>query len=177
MAGYNTDELELASNFQPLESEANFGPPLTREVVGGAHIAPHCICVEEDQFVLADWAEGLPRHDKPGTRAIRFPHGLMIFGESFEQCASRLVKDQLGMHVRKTRVVHVYSYVDDVNHWHMEPIMVTTVDGEPRPPAGATAVQSPVGAALPSGSAWRGKPPFEDTFENYIKPYLATGDS
>ena len=34
MTGYHTDDLELASEFQPLESEANFGPPLTREVVG-----------------------------------------------------------------------------------------------------------------------------------------------
>lgn len=37
--GFNTDDLELSSDFQPVEGEANFAPTITREVVGGAHIA------------------------------------------------------------------------------------------------------------------------------------------
>jgi ADP-ribose pyrophosphatase YjhB (NUDIX family) len=171
--GYNSDELPLASDFQPLEGEANFGPPLTREVVGGAHIAPHCISVEDGQFILVDWAEGLPRHDAPGTRAIRFPHGLIIFGESFEECASRLVADQLGMETARARVIHVYSYVDEANHWHMEPLILTYVTGQPAPPQGASVVRSEIGPELPEGAGWRGKPPFEEAFEQFIGPQLS----
>ncbi len=92
----HTNNLALASDFQPHEGESNFGPTITREVVGGTHISPHCITVKGDEFVLVDWAEGFPRHDKPGTRAVRFPHGLMLFGESFEYRAVRLIRDQLG---------------------------------------------------------------------------------
>jgi hypothetical protein len=165
---YHTDDLPLASDFQPLEGEANFGPPILREVVGGAHIAPHCITIQREEFVLIDWIEGLPRHDRPGARAIRFPHGLIKFGESFEACARRLVANQMGMEVVKTRVVHVYSYLDETNHWHMEPIVITRVDGEPIPPDKAHIVRCPVGPSLPTGSAWRGKPPFEETFTQYI---------
>src|ERR1039458_5567290 len=104
--GFNTDELKLASDFQPLEREANFPPTITREVVGGAHIAPHAITVEGDEYVMVDWHEGLPRHDKPGTHAVRFPHGLIHYGETFEQCAERLVRDQLGMQTDSVEVVH-----------------------------------------------------------------------
>lgn len=169
---YHTDELELASDFQPLEGEANFGPTITREVVGGAHIAPHCIAVQNGNFVLIDWPNGLARHDKPGARVIRFPHGLMRFGESFEACASRLVSTQLGMNVDLVRVIHVYSYVDSTNHWHMEPLLLTRVSGQANPPSGATTITAPVGPELPSGAAWRGKPPFEEAYRNFLKLHL-----
>jgi ADP-ribose pyrophosphatase YjhB (NUDIX family) len=166
--GYNSDDLPLASDFQPLDGEANFGPPLTREVVGGVHIAPHCITIHKDQYVLVDWSQGLPRHDPPGRRAVRFPHGLIRYGETFEQCASRLVRDQEGLEVVSSRVVHVYSYLDDTPHWHMEPLFLTFVTGDGAPPGGATLVRHPVGPTLPEGGRWAGKPPFEETYSKFI---------
>ena len=169
---HNTDDLPLASNFQPLEGEANFGPPITREVVGGAHIAPHCITVHDGKFILIDWEQGLLRHDPPGRRTVRFPHGLIKFGESFEGCAARLVREQLGMQVEVVNVVHVYSYVDEMTQWHMEPIMVMTVVGTPRMPNQTKAVYWPIGPSLPLGGVWSGKPPFEETFHKFIAQYI-----
>ncbi|WP_436908792.1 NUDIX domain-containing protein [Halosimplex marinum] len=170
--GYDTDELELSSDFQPLEGEANFGPPLTKEVVGGVHIAPHAVTVEDSDFILTDWHEGLPRHDSPGERSIRFPHGLMEFGETFEECAERLVDDQLGMAVDSTQVVHVYSRVDSQDHWHLEPLILTQVSGDRDPPEDASVVSSPTGPTLPDGAKWIGKPPFSETYENHLAEFL-----
>ncbi len=168
--GYNTEDLELASDFQPMEGEANFGPILTREVVGGAHIAPHAICFDKKrrEFVLVDWSEGLPRHDKPGTRAVRFPHGLLHFGEDFLDCSIRLVRDQLGMAVVEAQVLHVYSYVDDAKHWHMEPIILTQVEGEPETQEGAMPIYHSIGPKLPTDGKWWGKPPFEETYALHL---------
>lgn len=174
--GYHTDELELSSDFQPLEGEANFGPPLTREVVGGVHIAPHAITIQGSDFVLVDWHEGLPRHDSPGERSVRFPHGLMQFGESFLECAERLVSEQLGSDVSTTRVTHVYSRVDSADHWHLEPLILCVVDGESDPPEDATAVYSSIGPELPDNGKWIGKPEFSDTYENHIEPFLDLKD-
>lgn len=171
---YHTDDLELASDFQPLEGEANFGPTLTREVVGGAHIAPHCIVILGDEFVLVDWSKGLPRHGQPGKRAVRFPHGLMQYGESYEETAARLVSAQMGLTVTKTRVIHVYSYLDETPHWHQEPILLTRVTGSAAPPVGATLLRCPIGPKLPEGSVWAGKPPFAKTYEEFIEPLLGT---
>lgn len=173
MAGYHTDELELASDFQPFEGEANFGPPITREVVGGAHIAPHAITIDtEGRFVLVDWYEGLPRHGKPGKRSIRFPHGLIRHGEKYEDCAARLVEAQMGLSASRCRVVHVYSYLDEANHWHMEPIILTYVTGAEEHWSDRELVRCPARPALPEGSAWVGKPPFAETFAEFIAPLL-----
>jgi hypothetical protein len=172
MKAYHTNDLALASDFQPLEGESNFGPTITREVVGGTHIAPHCITVKGGEYVLVDWAEGLPRHDKLGTRAVRFPHGLMLFGESFEDCAVRLIRDQLGMSLESMNVVHVYSIIDEMNHWHLEPILVTRVSGESRASDLAKIVTHPIGPSMPEHWKWWGKPPFNQTFEKYIGPFL-----
>jgi 8-oxo-dGTP pyrophosphatase MutT (NUDIX family) len=169
---YNTDDLELSSDFQPLPSEANFPPPITREVKGGAHIAPHCITIEDGYFVLVDWLLGLPRHDRPGARSVRFPHGLIHFGESFERCAERLVAEQLGMRVSSFEIIHIYTLLDDANQWHIEPVLLTKVSGSPSPPAHTEVVRHPIGPDLPEGGAWRDKPPFDTTYETYIKPRL-----
>ncbi len=172
MKGYHTENLDLASDFELLEGEANFGPTITREVVGGSHIAPHCIAVKGNDYVLIDWSQGLPRHDKPGTRAIRFPHGLMRFGESFEECATRLINDQMGMVMESMNVVHVYSTVDDANHWHMEPILITRVSGEPTAPDSARILTHPIGSSMPEGWRWIGKPRFEEVVKKFIGPFL-----
>lgn len=170
--GFNTDDLHLSSNFQPLAGEANFPPTITREVVGGVHIAPHCITIENGEYVLADWRNGLPRHDQPGTRAVRFPHGLMLYGETFEESTRRLVVAQLGLTVSSSQIVHMYSYVDETPHWHLEPLLLTYVSGEASPPDGVKIVRHPVGPLLPEHGVWRGKPPFEDTFQQFIKDRL-----
>jgi 8-oxo-dGTP pyrophosphatase MutT (NUDIX family) len=170
--GYNTDDLELASDFQPLEAEANFPPTITREVVGGAHIAPHAITVEGSEYVMVDWQEGLPRHDKPGTRAVRFPHGLIRYGETFEKCAERLVSEQLGMRTESVQVVHIYSYLDEAPHWHIEPILLVRVSGTPRTPEKASVIRAPIGPQLPEYGKWWGKPPFDTTYQNYLRPHI-----
>lgn len=144
--------LPLSSDFQPLKGEANFGPPILREVVGGVHIAPECITVENGDFVMAEWPHGLPRHDS--TRVVRFPHGLILYGETVEECAARLVREQLGMDVRKVDVLKIYSYMDDSPHWHIEPLLRVSVAGAPHPSAGVSQIIRHRDRTLPEGSVW-----------------------
>lgn len=132
-------KLQRSSDFKPLRNEANFGPPIQVEVRGGVHIAPEVIAARGTKFFATRWPNGLPRHDDPPD-TLRFPHGLMLFGESIEQCARRLVKAQLGMRVTGVRVLDVDSYLDDMNHWHIEPLVVATVAGKPAVPAKASEV-------------------------------------
>lgn len=133
--------MELASNFKALNNEANFGPPISDEVVGGTHIAVELVTKNGDTFYATEWPQGLPRHDG-GKRTIRFPHGLMIFGETIQDCARRLVSEQLGMEVRSVKVNDTETYVDEANHWHIEPICVVEIDGTARPPQEASRVIS-----------------------------------
>ena len=107
----------ISSDFRPLPGEANFGPPLPFiEVTGGAHIAPEVIAREGEHFLMTVWPQGLDRHD--AHRTVRFPHGLMMFGETLEETARRLIVAQLCAELVRCRVVHVDSYVDESGHWH-----------------------------------------------------------
>lgn len=169
---YSTKDLELASDFQPFEGEANFPPTITKEVKGGAHIAPHCITVQDGKYILIDWREGLPRHGKAGNRTIRFPHGLMKFGESFENCAKRLISDQLGMNTKHASVAYIYSYLDEENHWHIEPIMVVEVSGEPKTQDNVEVITHEIGNTMPEYFAWHGKDPFKDLYDQYLAKFL-----
>ena len=169
--GYNGEDLELASDFEPMEGEANFGSTITREVVGGSHIAPHCITLVGDRFVMVEFEEGLPRHDSSGP-TIRFPHGLMLFGETFEACAERLVLLQMGGVVESVRVAHIYSQLDEANHWHLEPILLVRIGGDLKLPNGVTRAVYFEGGDLPDGGVWRGKPPFTETYSNYLKDLM-----
>src|SRR5438552_9303747 len=128
-------EYQIASDFKPLPGEANFPPPIDKEVVGGVHIAPECITRQGEIFVMIVWPNGLWRHES--HRTIRFPHGLMMFGETIKESAERLVKTQLGMDVESVQVVHIDSYVDEKNHWHIEPWVIVDVIGTPKLPTQA----------------------------------------
>src|SRR5207302_1054683 len=68
---------------------------------------------------------------------LRFPHGLMLFGETVEECAQRLIGDQLGLELKEATVLSIDSYVDEQNHWHLEPLILAEVEGTPALPVKA----------------------------------------
>jgi ADP-ribose pyrophosphatase YjhB (NUDIX family) len=163
----SNNQYELASDFQPLPGEANFPPPILIEVVGGAHIAPECVTIHGGRFVMTVWPEGLPRHDD--NRTVRFPHGLIHFGETIEQCARRLVKDQQGFQVDTVRVLDIDSYVDEKKHWHIEPLILVTVSGEPQIPKAAEKIVYFGKDHLPDGAMWDEKS-FAEMIAKHIDP-------
>jgi 8-oxo-dGTP pyrophosphatase MutT (NUDIX family) len=138
-----------------------------REVKGGTHIAPEVICTQRGEFLMAVWPTGLPRHDT--TRAVRFPHGLIIYSETFEDCAARLVREQLGMSVVSVRTLKIYSYMDDSPHWHIEPLLHAEVDGAgPAPPDGVEEVVRFFARTLPPDASWS-EGEFEKVFDEFFK--------
>jgi hypothetical protein len=158
-------DYQAASDFQPLPGEANFPPPILKEVVGGMHIAPECITLHKGQFIMAIWPNGLPRHEV--TRTVRFPHGLMRFGETILEAATRLVGDQLGLNVEGVRALEIDSYVDEMKHWHIEPLLLVTTSGEPKVAAEASGVVTFQGTDLPEGSVW-GRDSFQRVYSQYL---------
>lgn len=160
----NRNDYELASDFKPLPGEACFPPAVEKEVVGGMHIAPEFVTRHQGSFIMVEWPSGLPRHET--ERTVRFPHGLMRFGESLEKCAARLVLDQLGLTVERIKLLHMDSYVDDRNHWHLEPIVLAEVSGVPRLHSAASTIHYFSDDELPSHSVWSSR-------ENFRRKVLA----
>lgn len=146
-------DVERTSNFKPGEKEANFWPVAPVEVRGGSHIAVEVVSITTDgEFIMTVWPNGLPGHET--DRTVRFPHGLMRFGESIRETCERLVSEQLGMSVDEVRVVDLDSYVDDDEHWHLEPHVVAFVTGDPSPPGAAEGTMRFRGLAKPEESVW-----------------------
>lgn len=123
------NDYEKVSDFEVYEGETTFPPPIRHEVKGGMHITPEVATRKDGMFIMIDWPNGLPRHDTDHT--VRFPHGLMRFGETAHECAKRLAQNQLGMHVEAVQVADLDSYMDDDGHWHFEPLIIADVSGTP----------------------------------------------
>ncbi|SRR6266478_1263917 len=148
------------SNYRATHNEANFGKPIVSQVSGGSHITFEMITVRDGIFYMTRWPKGLPRHDDP-PNTLRFPHGLIRFGETLLQCAKRLVKDQLGMGVKSAKIAYWDSNVDDADHWHIEPGCIVRVDGKPRLPKGASEIVTFDVSNIPEMTFW----PREDFLE------------
>lgn len=142
-----------ASNYKALHNEANFGKPIVTQVSGGSHLTFEMITVSKGKFYMTRWPKGLPRHDDP-LNTLRFPHGLIRFGESLEQCARRLVKDQLGMKVKSADIAYWDAHVDDKNHWHIEPGCIVHVTGKPVLPKGASEIVAFDLSNIPKMTFW-----------------------
>ena len=133
--------------------EANFGKPIRTQVSGGSHITFELITKKEQTFYATRWPSGLPGHNDP-SNTLRFPHGLIRVGESLEECTERLVLAQLGMRVTNVRLLYWDSYVDDHDHWHVEPGALVEVAGEPHLPSGASKIESFTASNLPDLTFW-----------------------
>lgn len=141
------------SKYRATHNEANFGRPIVTQVSGGSHITFEFITKRGATFYMTRWPTGLPGHEDP-PNVLRFPHGLIRFGESLPECAGRLVRDQLGMVVTDVRIAYWDSYVDKLNHWHIEPGVIVEVSGRPRVPKLASEIVSFDVHHLPDMTFW-----------------------
>jgi 8-oxo-dGTP pyrophosphatase MutT (NUDIX family) len=141
------------SKYRATEGEANFGRPISTQVVGGTHITFELITKKGRTFYMTRWPKGLPRHEDP-PNVLRFPHGLIRFGESLKECAIRLVREQLGIAVKDVKIAYWDAYLDKLNHWHIEPGCIVEVTGEPRIPKQASEIVSFDINHLPEMSFW-----------------------
>ena len=132
--------------------EANFGPPIESEVRGGAHLTFDVICRFQDQLVAFRRPNGL--HDGP-KNALYFPHGLIRFGETVDDCVQRLLDEQGGRAVAlRTDLYTMPSWVE-AEHWHMCLNVVATLEDPPAEQSDGVSEMVLVGRGHPSPDfAW-----------------------
>ena len=147
--------------------EANFGAPIKSQVSGGTHITFEFLTKKEREFYMTLWPKGLPGHEDPPD-TLRFPHGLIKFGESLEECAARLVSEQLGMRIKEVELLYWDSYVDDHNHWHIEPACLVEVTGLPKLPKAASEIVKFTLDDIPKMTYWK-KNDFIKTVSDKLK--------
>ena len=104
--------------------EANFGPPIPKQVNGGIHITCEIILKKGDKYIALRRPKGIPEHELPlqakshPKGLLYFCHNLIRYGESMEDCVKRIVKYQARVSVRNIKVVYVDSSVQSKdNQW------------------------------------------------------------
>lgn len=131
--------------------EANFGKPLKSEVKGGTHLTLEVVLERGRNIVALRRPHGL--HDGP-KNALYFPHGLMRFGETVEQCVERLVREQAGVGTVGAKVHSLDSWVDENQHWHLALNVVALIQEQPAPSQEVSEIIEFSRAEIPEDLAW-----------------------
>ena len=79
---------------------------------------------------------------------------MIRFGETLEKCAERLVKEQLGSSLKNVSIAYWDSYLDDFNHWHIEPGAIVELKGPCNVPKQASEIVSFDLAHVPEMTFW-----------------------
>lgn len=109
--------------------KAFFGSPVGEFVKGGAHLANEVIMKQGDKLLLLRRPKGLFNANRNDWF---FAHGEFLYGETLEECARRLVREQAGLDIREVRIVHSWIFIDS-EHWFIVLVSMAEVYGEPRP--------------------------------------------
>ena len=128
----------MSLNYKWKNKEANFGPPIETQVSGGMHLTFEIILKKDDKYIALRRPNGIPEHELP-PQAESYPDGLLYFchdliryGESVEDCVSRIVKSQAGVGIKEFRVVYIDSLVQDKdNSWAITPHVIAEVSEIP----------------------------------------------
>ena len=156
------------------DKEANFGLPLGEQVSGGTHITFEIILKKEGKYIGLRRPNGIPEHELP-PQAKDYPQGLLYFchnliryGESMENCVTRIVREQAGVEIIKLRVVYIYSEVQEKdNQWAINPCIIAEVEKIPRISSDITEVILFNRNNIPEDFAWWTKEELREFLEKF----------
>ncbi|MBI2579360.1 MAG: hypothetical protein HYW27_00480 [Candidatus Aenigmarchaeota archaeon] len=132
--------MEFEYNWQ--NNEANFGPPISKEMDGGTHITFDILLKKDDKY-FALRRECIPGHEVPpeseGEKLLFLCHNLIHYGESVEECVKRIVKSQSGLEVVNCEIVDLRTVLMEnsggkkMKQWGIIPFIIAKVDAKPEP--------------------------------------------
>jgi len=119
-------------------NEANFGPPIEKQVNGGTHITFEIILKKGDKYVALRRQKGIPGHELPPQEKshpeglLYFCHNLIRYGESMEECVKRIVKNQAGVSVKNIKLLYIFSEMQEKdNQWAFNPTVIAEIEETP----------------------------------------------
>lgn len=156
--------------------EANFGKPLKKQVKGGTHITCEIILKKDNKYIALR-RQSIPGHESPPNikkhrnGLLFFCHNLIRYGESLEKCVKRIVKEQTGVNVKKTKVIYIDSGLQSKDkQWALTPHIVAELEKIPKKGKYGNEIKEVVLFTennIPNDFAWWSK----KEFEKFIKEY------
>jgi len=158
-------------------NEANFGPPVPRQVPGGVHITLEIVLKYRGKYIALRRPNGIPEHELP-PQAKDYPQGLLYFchnliryGESVEECVKRIVRAQAGVSVKDFRVAYIDSSVQKKDdQWAFMPHVIAELDEIPQTDSEITEVLVFNKNSIPEDFGWWDKEDLKEFLEKYDHP-------
>ena len=154
--------------------EANFGPPVPKQVSGGTHITFEIILKKGNQFVALRRPNAIPEHELP-SQAKNYPNGLLYFchnliryGEPIEIFIKRTVKEQTGVGVKNYKIIDISSEVQDKDdQWSFTPYVIAELADIPQTNQEVTEVVLFDKNSIPDDFGWWTKDELKEFFDEY----------
>lgn len=154
--------------------EGNFGPPIRKQVPGGAHVTFEIILKKEGKYIALRRPNGIPEHELP-PQAKDYPNGFLYFchdliryGESMENCVKRIVESQSGVGVVDMKVVYIYSEVQQKDdQWSINPCVIAELEEVPQTGDEITEVVLFDKNSIPRDFGWWSKKELREFLEKY----------
>ena len=154
--------------------EANFGPPVPKQMDGGTHITFEIILKKDNQFVALRRPNAIPEHELP-AQAKNYPNGLLYFchnliryGEPIETFIKRTVKEQTGVGVKNYKILDISSEVQDKDdQWSFMPYVIAELADIPQTNQEVTEVVLFDKNSIPNDFGWWTKDELKEFFEEY----------
>lgn len=142
-------------------NEANFGPPIPKQVPGGCHITCEIIPQYKDKIIALRRPQAIPGHELPPDAEnhqnglLYFCHNLIRYGESIEDFVQRTVQQQTGVSVKNYKILDIESQVQDKDkQWAFTPYILATLDTLPSPSQDVTEVIQFTRDNIPDDFGW-----------------------
>ena len=156
--------------------EANFGPPVPKQVNGGTHITFEIILKKGDKYIALRRPKGIPEHELPPHAKshlkglLYFCHNLIRYGESIEDCVKRIVKEQAGVSVKNIKILYIFSEVQEKdNQWSFNPTVIAEIKETPATNKLVTKIVEFDKNTIPEDFAWWPKEELKEFLEKYDK--------
>ena len=167
----------MAFEYNWKNKEANFGPPLQKQVGGGTHVSFEIVLKKDSKYIALRRPNAVPEHELP-PHAGKFPVGLLYFchnliryGETVENCIKRIIKFQAGVSLKSFKIAYIDSSVQSKDkQWAIIPVVIAEVDKIPKPGKHGNEVNEIVvfdKSSVPKDFAWWKKKELEEFLEEY----------
>ena len=130
----------MAFEYNWKNNEANFGPPVSKQVKGGLHITFEIVLKKDNKYVALRRSKGIPGHELPKKSKsskkglFYFCHDLIRYGESIEDCVKRIVKAQTGVDIKNLKIVDIESFAQEKDdQWAFTPYIIAELKDLPKP--------------------------------------------
>jgi len=168
--------VKMAFEYIYKNKEANFGPPIQRQVSGGTHITFEIILKKDGKYIALR-RKSIPGHESPPnsenypTGMLFFCHNLIRYGESVEDCIKRIVKEQCRVLVKKFKFVFMESFIQEKDkQWAITSYVIAETNRIPKPGNYGNKITEVIlfdKDNIPNDFAWWSK----KEFEKFIKEY------